>query len=154
MARTLVAALAGLVFGAGLAVSQMIDPAKVLAFLDLAAIADGRWDPSLALVMAGALGVTAVGYRLAFRRRRPLCAEAYAVPTRRTVDGRLVAGAVLFGAGWGLVGYCPGPAIAGLGFGVPETWVFVAAMLVGMAGFRLIVARRRDGTAAASGSSR
>ena len=133
MAHALGALLAGIVFGLGLAVSQMINPAKVLAFLDIA----GRWDPSLALVMAGALGVTALGYRLAIRRPAPLLAARFEVPTVREIDGRLLAGAVVFGIGWGLVGFCPGPAIASLAFGVKESLIFVAAMLAGMALFRV-----------------
>jgi uncharacterized membrane protein YedE/YeeE len=133
MAHALGALLAGILFGLGLAVSQMINPAKVLAFLDFA----GRWDPSLALVMAGALGVTALGYRLALKRPAPLLAPRFEVPTLREIDRRLLAGAVLFGIGWGLVGFCPGPAIASLAYGVRESIIFVAAMLAGMALFRV-----------------
>ena len=142
MAQMLVAALAGLLFGAGLTVAQMINPAKVLAFLDFGGIADGSWDPSLALVMAGALVVTYAGYALTFRRRRPVSAAEFSLPTNRRIDWRLLAGAALFGAGWGLVGYCPGPAIAGLGLGATKTIVFVAAMVVGMGAYHLIVERR------------
>lgn len=120
--------LAGTLFGLGLTISRMIDPAKVLGFLDIA----GDWDPSLALVMAGALGVMFMAYRMMGLPSAPLCADAFRVPTRRDIDGRLVAGAVLFGAGWGLVGLCPGPAISGLALGRHEIVVFVAAMLVGM----------------------
>ena len=144
MAHALGALLAGIVFGLGLAVSQMINPAKVLAFLDIA----GRWDPSLALVMAGALAVTALGYRLALRRPAPLLAERFEVPTVREIDGRLLAGAVVFGIGWGLVGFCPGPAIASLAYGVKESIIFAAAMLAGMALFR--VSNRKTPLPAAS----
>jgi len=140
--QVLVALLAGLLFGAGLTVSQMINPAKVLAFLDFGGIADGTWDPSLALVMVGALVVTYAGYAFAFRRRRPVCTAGFSLPTNRQIDRRLLAGAVLFGAGWGLVGYCPGPAIAGLGLGATKTIIFVAAMVVGMGAYHLIVERR------------
>jgi len=140
--QVLVALLAGLLFGAGLTVSQMINPAKVLAFLDFGGIADGTWDPSLALVMVGALVVTYTGYAFAFRRRRPVCTAGFSLPTNRQIDRRLLAGAVLFGAGWGLVGYCPGPAIAGLGLGATKTIIFVAAMVVGMGAYHLIVERR------------
>ena len=133
MAHALGALLAGLLFGLGLAVSQMINPAKVLAFLDIA----GRWDPSLAFVMIGALAVTALGYHLVLRRPAPLLAERFEVPTVREIDRRLLAGAVLFGIGWGLVGFCPGPAIASLAYGVRESLIFAAAMLAGMALFRL-----------------
>lgn len=144
MFRLGAAFVSGLLFGAGLAVSRMIDPAVVLAFLDVGALPTGGWDPSLALVMAGALAVAFLGYRLVFRRRRPWLAPAFGLPTGRRVDGRLLAGAALFGLGWGLVGYCPGPAIAGLGIGVGETWAFVAAMLTGMVAHRLVPGRRAD----------
>ena len=132
MLRALGALLAGTLFGLGLTVSQMINPAKVLAFLDIA----GAWDPSLALVMAGALGVAALGYRLALKRPAPLLAECFDLPTLRDIDRRLLAGAALFGIGWGLVGFCPGPAIASLAFGVKESVIFVGAMFAGMALFR------------------
>ena len=141
MVKVLVAAFAGLMFGAGLTVSRMIDPAKVLAFLDFAGIADGSWDPSLALVMVGAIVATYAGYALAFRRPRPVCTAEFSLPTNKGIDRRLIAGAVLFGAGWGLVGYCPGPAIAGLGLGATKTMVFVAALLAGMGAYHLIVER-------------
>lgn len=131
MARLLVALISGLLFGLGLTVSRMIDPAKVLGFLDLF----GDWDPSLAFVMLGAIPVAALGYRLARRRVAPLCAPVYSGPAQGKVDRRLAGGAILFGIGWGLVGYCPGPAIASIGLGNPGTWLFLAAMLVGMAGF-------------------
>jgi hypothetical protein len=131
MARLVVALISGLLFGLGLTVSHMIDPAKVLGFLDLF----GDWDPSLAFVMLGAIPVAALGYRLARRRIAPLCAAVYSGPTQRRIDRRLVGGTVLFGIGWGLVGYCPGPAVASIGLGNPGTWLFLAAMLAGMAGF-------------------
>jgi len=121
----------GLLFGLGLTVSHMIDPAKVLGFLDLA----GDWDPSLALVMLGALAVAAPGYALARRLARPLCTADFVPPTRTAVDRRLMVGALLFGTGWGLVGYCPGPALASVGFGGGRTLLFVAAMLAGMTVF-------------------
>lgn len=127
MARAAAALAAGVSFGLGLALSGMIDPAKVLAFLDLA----GAWDASLALVMAGALAVTAPAYRLVLRRRAPLLADAFRLPTRREIDGNLVAGALLFGVGWGVGGFCPGPALAALAFGDVKVIVFVAAMAVG-----------------------
>ncbi len=152
MAAVLVSLAAGLVFGAGLAVSQMVSPAKVLAFLDLGAIPAGGWDPSLALVMTGALAVAAAGFRLVARRARPLCAPAFHLPQRRAIDARLVAGALLFGAGWGLVGYCPGPAIASLAYGRWQTAVFVLAMLAGMLLHRLLF--EPDGRAGASAAGR
>jgi len=136
MRQTFWAALGGLLFGAGLAVSQMANPAKVLAFLDLGAIPAGGWDPSLAFVMAGALAVTFVGYRVVRGRPKPLAAERFEWPTRRDIDARLIAGSALFGIGWGLVGYCPGPAIASLAWGRTETVVFVLAMMAGMVVYR------------------
>lgn len=133
MVRIVVALLSGLIIGAGLTVSQMVNPQKILDFLDLAAISEGAWDPSLALVMAGAVVTAAIGYRLAFRRSRPLFAETFALPTRRDIDVRLVGGAMLFGLGWGLVGFCPGPALSALTIGGPKVAIFVAAMVAGMA---------------------
>ncbi|MCP8940619.1 YeeE/YedE family protein [Alsobacter sp. SYSU M60028] len=121
--------LAGLVFGAGLAISGMIDPARVLGFFDVA----GAWDPTLAFVMAGALAVTIPGYRLAFARRAPVAGRTFHVPTASAIDRPLLGGAALFGVGWGLAGFCPGPAIAALATLAPKVWLFVAAMLVGMA---------------------
>jgi len=120
---------AGTLFGAGLTVSQMVNPEKVVGFLDFA----GAWDPSLALVMASALAVTAVLYRWTLRRRAPLCAVEFHVPTSRRIDGRLIGGSALFGIGWGLAGFCPGPAIASSTFGLAEPALFVAAMIAGMA---------------------
>jgi uncharacterized membrane protein YedE/YeeE len=137
MARILMALVAGLLFGLGLTVSQMINPAKVLGFLDLF----GDWDPSLVLVMVGAIAVAALGYRLARRSPVPFCAPVYAVPLPSKIDGRLVVGAVLFGIGWGMVGYCPGPALASLGLGNSATILFLAAMLIGMAGFTAFQSR-------------
>jgi hypothetical protein len=137
----LIVLLAGLLFGAGLTLSQMVSPVKVIGFLDVAGIADGSWDPSLAFVMAGALAVTFVGYRYAFARGRPFVAAEFHLPTRRDIDARLAGGAVLFGIGWGLAGYCPGPALASLAFGRTEVFVFVAAMIIGIAISRLIPAR-------------
>ena len=124
----IVALLAGVLMGLGLAVSGMIDPAKVLNFLDLA----GAWDPTLALVMASALLTTMAGYRLVLRREKPLYAASYSLPRRRDIDARLVAGAALFGIGWGLAGFCPGPAIAALTSFRVEPFLFVAAMAAGM----------------------
>src|SRR5262245_13491357 len=135
----LVALLAGLVFGAGLTVSQMVNPAKVLAFLDFAGIAHGTWDPSLALVMAAALAVSAPAFHLA-QKRGHAALGSLRIPTRRDLDLRLAAGAAIFGIGWGLVGFCPGPAIAGLGLGAKEALVFVAAMLAGMASYEILAA--------------
>jgi uncharacterized membrane protein YedE/YeeE len=124
--------LIGLLFGVGLVVSGMSNPAKVLNFLDLA----GPWDPSLAFVMAGAVAVAFVGYRVVFRRQRPLAAKEFHLPKATRVEGRLVAGSAIFGIGWGLGGYCPGPALVALGLGNPGTWVFLAAMFCGFAVLR------------------
>ncbi len=148
MTKLLAALAAGIVFGVGLAVSQMTNPAKVLAFLDLA----GIWDPSLALVMAGALGTAFLGYRLVLRRRHPVAAADFQLPSARRADVRLVGGAALFGIGWGLVGLCPGPAVASLAYGEVASFGFVAAMLAGMALFRLVEALGAAlGTPAADG---
>lgn len=125
--------LVGLLFGAGLALSDMVNPARVLAFLDVA----GRWDPTLAFVMGGALVPSAIGYAIARKLRRPLFASEFRIPENRTIEPRLLAGAAIFGAGWGLVGLCPGPAIASLAFGLWQGWLFVAAMMIGMLVHRL-----------------
>lgn len=128
MKRIGFALLSGALFGLGLAVSQMTDPYKVLNFLDVA----GGWDPSLALVMAGALAVALPGF--AWVRRRggmSACGDPLQLPTLTRIDARLVAGSALFGTGWGIAGYCPGPALAGLAHGVPGAFVFVGAMLAG-----------------------
>lgn len=138
MVRLASAFVAGFLFGAGLSVAAMIDPAKVLSFLDVAAVGRGDWDPSLALVMASALATTAAGYSLVRRRKAPVLAAGFALPSATAVDRRLVAGALLFGIGWGLAGLCPGPAVAGLSLGSGKTWLFVAAMLGGMAAHRLL----------------
>ena len=122
----------GLVFGLGLLLSGMSDPAKVLNFLDLAAMSAGTWDPSLAFVMAGAIGVGFVGFRHVLKRPQPFFAEQFHLPTRRDLDLRIVTGPALFGVGWGLAGFCPGPALTALGFGSRAAIVFVAAMFAGM----------------------
>lgn len=127
LARDLAALAAGVLFGAGLTVSRMIDPRKVQAFLDIA----GNWDPSLAFTLGGALLVTAVGYRLVLRRPAPWLDTGFRLPATRPVTRRLVAGAALFGIGWGLAGYCPGPAISAVAAGSAEPWIFVAAMVAG-----------------------
>ncbi len=126
--------IAGLVFGIGLAVSGMTDPAVVLGFLDVA----GDWTPQLAFVMAAGVPVAFIGYRLAWRRAVPLCAPEFNLPTATRIDAKLLAGAALFGAGWGLAGYCPGPAIASLAAGRADLVAFVAAMLIGMIAVRVL----------------
>jgi len=136
MLKIVIALATGLIFGAGLTISRMIDPAKVLGFLDVGGIPTGAWDPSLALVMIGALAVTAPAYHWARQRGKPLLGPVLLVPERRDIDLRLAGGAALFGAGWGLAGICPGPAIAILGFGTVHILVFFLAMLAGMAAFQ------------------
>ncbi len=121
--------LAGFIFGIGLVVSGMADPAKVLNFLDLA----GTWDPSLAFVMGGAVAVAMIGYRLVMSRTRPFCAPAFDMPAKTAIDHRIVLGPAVFGVGWGLAGFCPGPALTSLTLAAPGTLMFVPAMLVGMA---------------------
>jgi uncharacterized membrane protein YedE/YeeE len=130
--RTLIALGCGVLFGIGLAVSGMTDPAKVLNFLDVA----GSWDPTLAVVMGSALATSSVGYAVARRRERTWLGDIFSLPTRTDIDGSLVGGALLFGIGWGLVGLCPGPALANLSSGSSETLLFVGAMLVGILVYR------------------
>jgi len=128
----LAALVSGLIFGFGLAISGMTQPSKVLGFLDVLGFASGRWDPTLAFVMIGALAVAAPGYLLTRRRGEPLLAKAATWPTRRAIDRPLIAGAVLFGIGWGLVGLCPGPAITNLATFSSRILAFVIAMAAGM----------------------
>jgi len=121
--------LIGLLFGVGLLLSGMTDPAKVIAFLDLF----GAWDPSLALVMGGAIAVGFLGFAVAQKRTTAVLGGALQLPTRRDIDRRLVIGALVFGTGWGLAGFCPGPALVSAGAGQVQAVVFVVAMLAGMA---------------------
>jgi len=134
LARVAVALLSGGLFGAGLAVSGMMNPAKVLAFLDVA----GHWDPSLALVMAAAVAVAAPAFRIAARRAHPVLAARFQIPTNRRVDKSLLTGAALFGLGWGLVGLCPGPAVAVLTTGLSGALLFFVCLVMGMALHRLL----------------
>lgn len=135
LAPALAALGAGVLFGLGLAISQMVNPEKVLAFLDVGAIAAGRWDPSLALVLLAAVGVNLIGYRFVLGRPHPLFDAKFHLPTRSDLDARLIGGAALFGIGWGLAGYCPGPGIAALVLGHADALWFTGAMLVGMFAF-------------------
>lgn len=128
MKESIAALLAGVLFGIGLAVSGMLIPDKVLNFLDVA----GHWDPSLALVMGGALMVTIPGYYLVTRKSRPVLAESFSLPSATAIDGRLLLGAAMFGAGWGLSGLCPAPALVNITTGLVDVLVFVGAMLTGM----------------------
>lgn len=136
MPAILSAFVSGLLFSLGLIVSQMVNPAKVLGFLDIF----GNWDPSLAFVMGGAVAMSALGTVIARRRGVPVLARRLETPTRRDLDPRLIGGAALFGIGWGLVGLCPGPALTALTFGPWQVPVFVAAMIAGMALFRIVPA--------------
>src|SRR5512132_1098370 len=141
------ALLCGFIFGAGLVISGMTDTTKVLGFLDVLAIPHGGWDPTLAIVMAAALAVSVPGFWLAKRRTRPVLAHAAAWPTKTAIDRPLVAGAALFGAGWGLAGLCPGPAIANLATLSPLVLLFVAAMIAGMAAHDLWRRRKQPASA-------
>ncbi len=134
MPSILTALSSSLIFGIGLVISQMTNPAKVLNFLDIA----GTWDPSLAFVMGGAIPVAAVGFYLGRQWRKPVFAPDFNWPAQSRINFRLIAGAALFGIGWGLVGFCPGPALAALQSGRHEVLIFVAAMIAGMFTFRLI----------------
>ena len=129
---------AGLIFGVGLLLAGMANPAKVLAFLDIT----GNWDPSLALVMGGAIPVSAIGFYLTRLRSDPLFGDSFQVPTNRKLDKRLVLGALGFGVGWGLAGFCPGPALVALGTGSLKAVLFVAAMLSGMVIFEMMEKRK------------
>ncbi|AIY42127.1 hypothetical protein LT85_2969 [Collimonas arenae] len=132
------ALLAGMIFGIGLIVSGMANPAKVLGFLDLA----GNWDPSLAFVMTGAIAISSIGFALARRLKQSAFGAPMSLPTTTRIDRRLLAGSTLFGAGWGLAGFCPGPSLVSLGSGEPKAILFVVAMLAGMMIFSL--AERRS----------
>ncbi|MER2269160.1 YeeE/YedE family protein [Methylobacterium oxalidis] len=144
-ARILAALGAGLTFGFGLSLSGMLNPARVRGFLDVT----GAWDPSLAFVLAGAVTVSSLGYAASRRLRAPAFAPAFAIPTGRRIDPPLIVGAVLFGIGWGLSGFCPGPAIAALSTGALPVLVFVGAMLAGMAAHGLLT---RASSARSSGA--
>ena len=126
--RILVAIAAGAVFGFGLSLSGMLDPARVRGFLDVG----GDWDPSLAFVLAGAVAVAMAGTLLSRRMRRPVLDEAFHLPANRRIDRPLILGSALFGIGWGIAGFCPGPALASLTLGLAPAFLFVACMVVGM----------------------
>ncbi len=131
--RLITAYFIGLVFGSGIALSGMINPAKVLNFFDVA----GTWDPSLIFVMGGALLVTVIGYRLMLVREEPVLATRFQLPTSRAIDARLVVGSALFGLGWGIAGFCPGGALPALGTGRSDVFLFVAALIAGILVTRL-----------------
>ena len=126
--NALVALISGIIMGLGLCISQMANPAKVIAFLDVF----GNWDPSLALVMAGALFVSTIAFRFILKRQKPVYDGQFSLPDKKEVDIQLMAGSALFGVGWGLAGFCPGPAFASLAYGVYEPFIFVGSMLLGM----------------------
>lgn len=136
--RFITAFITGLIFGLGLLISGMANPDKVLSFLDLA----GAWDPSLALVMLGAIAVGVIAFTFIKGRTQSLLGEPLRLPTKTTLDSRLVTGSLGFGIGWGLAGFCPGPALVALGAGEAKAAIFVAAMLAGMGLFELIDGRK------------
>jgi uncharacterized protein len=123
-----------LIFGTGLIIAQMTNPAKIIGFLDIS----GQWDPSLAFVMAAAVAVFSISYRLALRRHAPVFDKSFILPEKTRLDRPLIIGSLIFGAGWGLAGFCPGPAIVSIGFGDPRVWAFVVAMLAGMGLMRVL----------------
>lgn len=132
--KRIIVFLAGLLFGAGVTVSGMVNPMKVLNFMDLF----GAWNPTLLFVMGTGLAVTFIGYRVVLSRDKPAFASHFRLPASQVIDGRLIGGAVLFGIGWGLTGFCPGPAVASLAFGQWPSVLFVAAMAAGMIATRII----------------
>ena len=134
MLKIMVNLFAGALFGSGLTVSGMVDPAKIIGFLDFA----GDWDPTLAFVMGGALMVTLPAFHLILRRPRPILADNFDLPTKKDVDSRLLAGSAIFGIGWGLAGFCPGPAVTAMPSGLAPVFAFVAAMVAGMAVYKWI----------------
>lgn len=135
--KTLMGYIAGLLFGLGLALAGMTDPARVLGFLDFF----GAWDPTLMFVLGGAVVTTFIGYRQVFRRERPVMGETFQLPTRQDLDARLIGGAALFGVGWGLSGYCPGPAIASIAGLTAPLFAMLVAMVAGWFLARAIPAR-------------
>ena len=138
----LVSLFAGLLFGLGLAISGMTYPGKVLNFLDLA----GNWDPALLFVLGGAVGVTVIGFRWILRRKAPLFSAHFFLPRAQDIDRKLVVGALIFGIGWGISGYCPGPAIASLASPNWETWVFLPSMLLGVFLHRILTTTKNKDT--------
>lgn len=143
--QILMALVAGLVFGIGLIISGMANPAKVIGFLDLG----GKWDPSLAFVMGGAIFVGLFAFRIAAKRSKTLLGDTLRLPQAKHIDRRLVLGGLAFGVGWGLAGYCPGPALASLVIGHSKTIIFVTAMVLGMAIFELLETYMRKSQAQA-----
>ena len=130
--KLIVSLLIGMLFGVGLVVSGMSNTANVLNFLDLAAITGGQWDARLMFVLGGAVIITSLGFPFLMRRKQPLFAQKFSWPTTASIDKRLIIGASLFGVGWGLAGYCPGPAFASIGAGTYDMLYFIPAMIAGM----------------------
>lgn len=134
----LISLVMGVVFGIGLCISGMVNPAKVIGFLDVA----GKWDPSLALVMAGGLMVTVISFRWQKKLKKPVCSDAFVLPTATLIDMKLIAGSVIFGIGWGLGGICPGPALTALGFGSAKIVIFLVSLAVGMTVYEWTLGRQ------------
>ena len=128
MLRSICILFSGLVFGLGLCISQMVNPVKVLGFLDFT----GKWDPSLAFVMIGALLVATPGFFFVLKRHAPMFANNFPTLNESDIDSRLIIGGLIFGCGWGLVGLCPGPAIASIAYGLPSSLIFIAALVAGV----------------------
>jgi uncharacterized membrane protein YedE/YeeE len=144
--RLILSYIIGLIFGIGISISGMANPAKVLNFFDIA----GSWDPSLAFVMGGALIVTFIGYRVVLKRPAPMMDSGFHLPTRKDLDLRLIGGSALFGVGWGIAGFCPGGALPALGTGRSEVLIFVGALVVGILAGKLLqnaITRRSAQTA-------
>ncbi len=137
MKQNILALITGIIFGIGLCVSRMADPEKVLGFLDIT----GNWDPSLMLVMGGALAVTIVAFKFVLKRDQPIFADLFHLPTKTDLDKKLITGAALFGVGWGMIGFCPGPAITATGFGLTSPYLVVAMMILGFFAHRLLLER-------------
>lgn len=147
--RNIAALVAGVVFGLGITISGMINPAKVLNFFDVA----GAWDPSLALVMASALLTTAIGYRFILRNERPLFDSTFHLPGSTTIDKPLILGSALYGVGWGLIGFCPGGLVPALGLMRVEPWIFGVALVAGMAIARFARSRLAESNSATQGAA-
>lgn len=145
--RYMIAALSGLLFGLGLMISDMANPARVKAFLSVGDIAGGTWDPTLIFVMGGAMSVSALAWLLSYRRAANLLGGPLPPPAGERIDARLIGGSAVFGVGWGLVGICPGPALVALGLGGSSTLIFFVAMIAGMAAFAVVNGALKRGAA-------
>lgn len=140
--KLLLTYIIGLVFGTGIMISGMANPAKVINFFDVA----GYWDPSLALVMGGALLVTIIGYRWIFNRQKPVFAKEFGIPTRKDLDPRLIGGSVIFGIGWAIAGFCPGGALPAIGTGKVDVFIFIASLIAGIYFVKLAQLGRKNTT--------